>query len=560
MGFLASYVIDPIKAFFTPRYQWHTIAGGRTTTAQEYVSEETALKYAAVWCATRLLCGTGASLPLPIYKGLEGEEREKARKHPVYRLLNRAPNPEMTAYNFRSIMWQWCVNWGNAYAEIVREGNDPEAPVMELWPIHPDRVEVCRKDDARQTLYYEVRSETNGEKEPLESWQMFHIPSIITCDGIVGRGVIENARETIGAGIGAEKHAASSFGQGNMPKAVVKTKGNWNKELRDAFREEWKSIHQGANGDSVAVLGGDSDITPLSWSAQDSQYIETRQFGVEEIARWYGIPPHLLQHLLRATFSNVEELGRSFVEYSLNPWLETWEQAIAHKLLAPDDDEYYAEHNVDALMRGNAQARASYYTQMIASAVMTRNEARKLENMPAVDGGDTFLTQGANVPLDDDGKPESDFSGNTNKATTTTDQPTDDNQDDGEDAAAMARSVSSCLNRVIEGDLQRFLTKETKAMAGFAKKNGNFLAMVNDFYASHEVLLRDELSPTFDALESCGMNPDVSAFVLDWVKSGNRLMIEASEAKQDELLASVQARIESKTWLERPKNAVERLK
>jgi len=153
-------VADWLGGFFNKRI-WSSTGGGRKTTSQEVVSEDSALNNAAVWAATRLLSGTGASLPFPLYSGSDDDTRTKERTHPVYKLLNGSPNPEMTAYNFRSIMWQWQINWGNAYAEIVREGNIPEGTPVALWPLHPDRVEPCR--DENGVLYYKIRGDAGGD-------------------------------------------------------------------------------------------------------------------------------------------------------------------------------------------------------------------------------------------------------------------------------------------------------------------------------------------------------------------------------------------------------------
>jgi hypothetical protein len=311
------------------------------------------------------------------------------------------------------------------------------------------------------------------------------------------------------------------------------------------------------------VLQGGATIKPLSMSADDSQFLETRQFSVEEIARWYGVPPHLLQHLMRATFNNVEELGRNFVQYSLVPWLKIWEQCIWQKLLTPrEQNRYFVEHNVDALQRGNIQSRTAAYASLINIGVMNRNEARKLENLDPVDGGDTFLVQGAMVPVDDDGKPESKF---TNTGTTTATppgrtEPTDEQDEEPEEAAMQA--VVSRLHRIISHDLSRFLTKEAKAVANFAKRPGEFLDLVENFYSDHTALVRDELTETFGALESCGVTVSADLFVTGWVEEGKSLIIEASgRAKTlEELKIVVKTVTESRTWTERPIRAVEGVK
>lgn len=541
-------VVASWAAGFFDKRLWAPI-GGRETTSSETVSEDTALNYSAVWCATRLLCGTASSLPFPLYRGLDDEQRTKDRAHPVGRVLNRTPNPEQTAFSFRSVMWQWQVNWGNAFAEIVRELDDPDGELVALWPIHPNRVTVSRDDD--NGLYYEVRDERTGEKVPVDAWRILHIPSIITADGITGRGVVEHARESIGAGIAAEKYGAHWFGGAAVPRVAIEHPGQWNEESRTAFRKEWDEIYSGPAGHRVALIQGGAKITPLSLSAEDSQFLETRQFGVEEIARWYGIPPHMLQHLLRATFNNVEHLGINFVQYSLIPWLRIWEQCVSQKLLTERErEEYFAEHNVDALMRGDSAARSSFYQTMTASALMTRNEVRKLENLDPVEGGDTFLVQGAMVPLDDEGRPESKFT-----ETGATQAALPEPADDGDEARAR---MSLTVQRILHRDLSWILTKERKAMLNYAKKPTRFVDMMDSFYVSHSAFVGDAVTDTLTALAACGPAVKPESFVASWIVDGKSLMLEAAgTATPDALQDAVQSVVDSRNWSDRPVRAIE---
>lgn len=547
-------VTDSLGGFFDKRL-WHSVGSSRKTTAGVEIDEWTAMNMAAVSCATQVYAGTCSSLPFPLYK--EGSKgREKAKDHPLYDMLNVSPNPDMTAATFRAEMWQHQINYGNAYAEIEREGNDPQGELVALWPLHPTRVTPKRDDN--DNLYFEVKDDAGQHEADVPPWRMLHIPSIITCNGI-GSGVITRARETIGGGIGAEAYANNWFGGGGVPQAVMEHQGNWNQEQREAFRKEWDELYSGPKGRRVAVLGGGATLKPLSFTAQDSQFLESRQFTIEEIARWYNIPPHLLHHLLRATFNNVEELGINFVRYSLVPWLTIWEQCVSQKLLRPKERrKYFAEHTVEGLLRGNHSSRGEWYKAMTGSAIMTRGECRALENLPRVDGDDVFLVQGAVVPLDEEGKPQSEFAGTTGAEPVP--PVNDQNKDDGREDTI--QNVKTALHRVIAHDLTRFLTKEAKAMANFASKPAEFVSKVDEFYVKQAVLLRDELTETFGALASCGAEADTDLFITSWATEGKTLVIEASGTafNADELKAAVQAVIESRTWTERPIRAVESVK
>lgn len=537
---------------------WTSIGGGRKTASNIVVTHDNAMTNSAVWCANRLLCGTGASLPLPLYQGRDDGTRVKRRDHALWRLLNIAPNPEQTAFSFRSVMWYWQANWGNAYAEIVREGNDQEGQVVALWPLHPKRVKVCRDKDSGE-LYYSVRGEDNDPSTELQPWQMLHVPSIITTDGIQGVGIVDMAMESIGAAIAAEKYGAHWFGGAGVPRAVIEHGQMWSDEARLAFREEWESIYSGATGNRVAVLQGGATMKPLSLSANDSQFIETRHLSIEEIARWYGVPPHLLQHLMRATFNNIEELGISFVRYSLISWLRIWEQVITQKLLTLEEQStLFAEHNVDALLRGDEQARSAFYTAMISATIMTRNEARRLENLDPVPGGDTFLVQGALVPLDEKGRPQSTF-------VTPSAQQSDSSGASPVNPVGISdafyRVVPDRLKRVVEADLRRFVTKETKAIARIAKTTTGYVQRIDAFYESHTELLKQSLSPALDAMLACGIHFDSAQFVPQWIGEAKTLALSAADlaTNNEGLEVAVSHLLESPSWTERPRRAVEGL-
>jgi HK97 family phage portal protein len=527
-----------------PRYWGETLGGGRKTVSSEYVGEESALKWSAVWCATQLYCGIGSSLPLPIFRGLDDERRKKVRQHPLYSLLNVSPNPEMTAAAYRSILWQWQVNWGNAYSEIEREGNTRDAPLVHLWPLHPERVRIKRDD--QQTLYYEVRDEVNHTWTEVDAWRIWHIPSILTTDGIEGRGVVQNARETIGAGIASEKKAAHVFGKGNLPRVVIEQEGPPLKdEHRKTVRSEWHELYDDPDGENVALLGGGAKAHVLSFSNQDSQFIESRGFGIEDVARWYNVAPHMLKRLVNSTYNNIELMGTEFVRYSLLAWLKQWEQSIAKDLMTDRERKrYFAEHNVDALLRGDAQSRSAFYHSAINDGWMSRNEVRKLENLDPAEGGDVFLVQGAMVPLGDDGTPiQPDPPENP---AVNLPQGRNDSADDAEAARAEAAELR---RNVLRRDLDRMLVKETKAVLQMAKTGGNFVGKVDEFYAKHVQTVQEVCEVL--------MNGQTPVFATRWCGAGKSAVLDAAgNAARDELPAAVAGLVESKLWTDRPERTI----
>lgn len=525
------------------------------TAARETVTQDTALTYSAVWAATRLLCGTIASLPLPVYQrtmeaGSEG--REKAAGHPLNRVLGFSPNPEMTAYQFRSVMTAWMVNSGNAWAEIIR---DDVGDVAGLVPIHPMRMRLDDSDPMHRRYFV---THEDGTETEYQRRDLFHLPSVLTKDGRDGMGVIQQARESIGFGLATEKYGASWFGNGGIPRVVVEHPAKWDDPQRAAFRRDWRKMYAGAEGDKVALLTGGGTLKEIGISQEDSQFLQTRQHNIEEISRWYAVPPHMLQHLLRATFDNIEHLGIEFVQYSLVPWLRQWEQAIAWQLLPADEQEtHFAEHNVTALLRGDAQTRAEFYSRMVSGGIMTRNEARKLENLDAVDGGDTFLVQGAMVALNEDGEPESEFSGNAGEAGGFGEPAGDEPEDDVQagvrtkpyidtDGPGVPTAKDEAVREALSKTLGSLARKQATAARRAARKPREFLAWADEYFPKQVGMCDDALS--------LAVASGVFADPAGWCERGREMLIEvAGECTADGLYEAVDRVVSSEDWTWRPK-------
>ncbi len=366
------------RDFGAPRARFRTTAGVQ-------VDEELALTYAAVWCATRILSETTASLPLILYRR-HGQDRAPAVDHPLYHLVKQAPNPRMGSMALREGRTMHQVNWGNGFAEIERERlDDPTSPVVALHPIHAARVEPVRAGEsmAQQGFAYRVRNDS-GQPTLLRAEEMLHVPGALSEDGIWGKGVISHARESIGFGISTERHGARYFGSGGQPKAVITGTGLRDPQQRANFRAEWKDMHGSPDSAEVALLPVDAKYEPITVGNQDAQFLETRRHNVTEIARWYRLPPHMIGDLERATFANIEQEGINFVVYSLFPWPRRWEEAL-NRMLAPHERaEYYWEHNFGGLLRGDVGARMNAYRTAIMIGLMTINECRRLENLPGI--------------------------------------------------------------------------------------------------------------------------------------------------------------------------------
>ena len=365
MGFLEWLGISPRdapKIENSVRDSGQTFVFGRADSGEK-VDEKSAMQIATVYACVRLLAESVAVLPLHLYHYSDGEgsSKEKARDHPLYRLLYRQPNPEMTSFSFWETMTTHLLLWGNAYAQIIRDGKNN---VLSLYPLLPDHVEVDRDENGR--IYYiyhaytdEVPGETNKDIY-FRSDEVFHVPGL-GFNGLVGFSPIAMMKNSLGTTLAVEKYGSSFFKNGAQPSGVLEHPGVLKNP--EKIRENWSDVYGGAgNAHKVAVLEEGMQYKAISLPPEDSQFLSTRQFGVTEICRIFRVPPHMVQSLEHATFSNIEHQSIDYVVHTLTPWLVRFEQAIIKDLLLPDEqDEYFPKFNVDGLLRGDYQSRMQGY-------------------------------------------------------------------------------------------------------------------------------------------------------------------------------------------------------
>lgn len=352
--------------------------GGGKVASGVTVNESTALQYSAVYAAIRLLSESVAGLPLHTFERLD-EGKRRANAHPVAGLLSHSINSNISSYAFRQTLMGHVLTYGNGYAEIVRDGSGNP---VELLQITPDRVRVDQ--DSNGTVTYIV-----DETVHLSQVDMFHIAGL-GFDGLIGYSPITLAKQSIGLGLGSERFGGSFFGNSARPAGVLTHPNRLSKEAKENLRDSWRSTYAGPdNSGRTAILEEGVTFSPIGLSNEDAQYLETRQFQVVEIARWFGVPPHMIASLDNATFSNIEHQGIEFVTYSLRPWLVRWEQEIRRKLFA--DDTFFSEFQVDGLLRGDAKTRYDGYKVARETGWLSVNEIRSLENLSPVDGGDQYI-------------------------------------------------------------------------------------------------------------------------------------------------------------------------
>ena len=374
--------------------------------AGKRVNERSAMQMTAVYSCVRILAEAVAGLPLHLYRYKEDGGKEKALDHPLYLLIHDEPNPEMSSFVFRETLMTHLLLWGNAYAQIIRNGR---GEVMALYPLMPDRMAVDRDDKGQ--LYYEYTTSADdapiskGSIVRLKPSDVLHIPGL-GFDGLVGYSPIAMAKNAIGLAIATEEYGSKFFANGAQPSGVLEHPGTIKDPQR--IRDSWMSQFGGsANSNKIAVLEEGLKYTPISISPEQAQFLETRKFQINEIARIFRVPPHMVGDLEKSSFSNIEQQSLEFVKYTLEPWLVRWEQSIQRTLFSAEEKKtYFVRFNVEGLLRGDYASRMNGYAVGRQNGWMSANDIRELENLdriPAEEGGDLYLINGNMLPLKDAG-------------------------------------------------------------------------------------------------------------------------------------------------------------
>ena len=388
------------------------------STSGKTVTERSAMQMTAVYSCVRILAEAIAGLPLHVYRYNSDGGKEKAIDHSLYLILHDEPNPEMSSFVFRETLMTHLLLWGNAYAQIIRNS---KGEVVALYPLMPNKMSVDR-DENGQLYYQYLRSidEVGGKSETviLKPADVLHIPGL-GFDGLVGYSPIAMAKNAIGLAIATEEYGAKFFANGAAPSGVLEHPGTIKDPQR--VREAWQSQFGGSqNSGKIAVLEEGMKYTPISISPEQAQFLETRKFQINEIARIFRVPPHMVGDLEKSSFSNIEQQSLEFVKYTLDPWVIRWEQSIMRTLLTPEEKKsYFVKFNLEGLLRGDYQSRMNGYATARQNGWMSANDIRELENLdriPAEAGGDLYLLNGNMLPLqqagafantqNDDGKEE----------------------------------------------------------------------------------------------------------------------------------------------------------
>ncbi len=357
------------------------------------VDSTSALGLSAVWGCTKVLSESIASLPLNIYERMADGDRLLADTHRLYFLLHNQPSKLYTSYTFiEYLVKSICLN-GNGYAVINRDRN---ANIVSFTCINPTDVKILQEYGS---LYYNIK----GYDELIPAEDIIHVKNL-TNDGILGMSPIQYAAESLGWGIALQTYGNTYFGNGGMPSGTLESDKVLTTEAVERLRQSWDKAYGGVdNANKVAVLEEGIQFKPVSISNESAQFLASRQWSISEIARWYRVPPHLIQDLSKSSFNNIEMQSMEFIQYTLTPLLKRFEQEFNSKVFKVNErNRFFVEFNVNGLLRGDAKTRADLYTKAIQWGWMSINEVRRKENLNAIPNGDEHLVPMNMTNLDAD--------------------------------------------------------------------------------------------------------------------------------------------------------------
>lgn len=497
------------------------------------VDEHIAMTYSACWAATMLIMTAVGSLPLKLFRKVPGGGSEPAIDDPRYSLVHDTPNQDMTAMLFRGTRTAHQVNWGNGFAEIQR---NKAGIAVALYPIHASRIPVQSniKRGADGRLKYIVNND-GGTKSEIPGRNMLHIPSPMSDDGIIGKGVISAARLAIGFGIAAETHGAAYFGNSARPNLVLEGAKFRTPEAAEDFRRMWNEVHGGpANNAKPAILPPDTKLHTLQFNAEDSQFLESRQFSIEDVSRFYGVPPHAIGHLLRATNNNIEQQALELRQYTLMRWTIPFEQELDRKLLTPEERKtMFFRHVFDGLERADIKTRTDALKEQFFNGKITLNEWRALDDQPPIGpAGDVHFVQSAMIPVEQAAKGQQPTQDQPPPEEPEPEEP-EEESDDGElsalreqfeqlkaevankpsvDLSEKLDRISQALdvmgrdsNRIketqrkaaladVKAAIARMLSVEIHAVKHIAEKPNKFDQRLREFYDKHQVTMTRSLT------------------------------------------------------------------
>jgi len=375
-GFKATEDRSPLSDF------WFQPVGANSLSGMN-VTPDSAMRVTAVYACIAVLSQSFAILPPVLYRR-NGRKKERVTDHWLYKLLAKRPNRYQNAFEWREMLQGHLALRGNCYNRIIA---NQRGEITELLPINPDSVTMLVRNDGNYN--YRVKNK-NGSEETFGREEIWHIKGL-SPDIYRGYNPIELARDAVCVALSAQSYGAKFFANDARPGGWIEYPGTFkDRESKEIFRESWQKQQSGINKGKTAILDLGMKYHEIGISNADAQFLESRKFSVEDIARLFGVPPHRIGHLDKATNNNIEHQGLEFVTYTMTPWAERWEASIECDLL-PEDDDLYIEFDFARLLRGDSASRSAFYHNGILDGWLTRNEAREDENKDPIEGLDEPL-------------------------------------------------------------------------------------------------------------------------------------------------------------------------
>lgn len=374
--------------------------GSYSTYTGRTVNGVTALQATAAWACVTLTADIMGALPCKVYQDQSDDTRKEAKEHPLYRILHKQANPYMSALAWRNVVAAHKAIYGNHYSrKVYRERQGSKRELIAVYPLAPEKMRVEFEENQEPTYIY--TGSKDGKEQRWTRAEVFHAAGF-SRDGFMGVSPIEVCRQSIGLALTAEEFAARYFGNGALPGFVLETPEGVDAKRAKEIRDDFEGSHGGISKFfRLAVMAGGTKLTPIQVEAQKAQLIEARHLQIEEACRIWRIPPHAIQHLLRATNNNIEHQGIELEKLTFLPHCVRFEGDINTQLLSIDEQEngYYAEHNLDGLRRGDYESRVRGEVAEVQNSLLLVNEARRRRNLPPVPGGDVPYAQMQMVPL-----------------------------------------------------------------------------------------------------------------------------------------------------------------
>jgi HK97 family phage portal protein len=528
--------------------------------ASGFITPTSAMKISAVFACVRILAETLGSLPLILYERV-AEGKRRAQNHYLYNVLHDRPNELMTAFEFREAIQGHLALWGNAY---IQTEYDARGRITELWPLLPSMMHLTKRDGYMRYYYYQL---PNGQMKWLSSNVIWHLRGL-GGDGLNGYSVIGFARTNWETSLSADAYVNRFYKNDARPGIVLEYPGVMSDEAHKKLKKSWKEEHEGVNkAHRVAILEEGMKLHEVGIPPEDAQFIETRDFQVLDICRWFRVQPHKVMQLKNATFSNIEHQSIEHVTDTITPWARRWEQSINQNLLLQGErDRYYAEFLLEALLRGDTATRYQAYATARQNGWLSANDIRELENMNPVEGGDIYL-----VPLNMVPAPQAGQQQETNSTR-------------GEVRSVENRSASMRLRlrgawlQIYRDTAQRVLRRESNDIKRQVQKmtrqmdTAKLLLWLDEFYREHFDFVKRSMAPVAgsygeaivaEALDEIGEDFEISPEVLRFIDSYNgsysarhigisqdRIRQAISQAQQEQIPPEESIERELDTWQE----------